>query len=87
MTNPIHNSLNPFHLFPFPFCTTPTRLTRGKLAGIDNVIGLLHMGLFAVLVQRRAGKGHETGTGGLKNAEGGNELEEGVDPDGLGGAV
>lgn len=45
------------------------------------------MGLLAVLVKRRAGQGHETSTGGLKNAEGGNELEERVDSDRLRGAV
>lgn len=88
MTNPIHNSwVNPFPFFPFPFAHTVPCLTRGKLASINNVIGLLHMGLLAVLVKRRAGQGHETSTGGLKNAEGGNELEERVDSDGLRGAV
>lgn len=88
MTNPIHNSYKSFPFFPlFHLIDHHLRLARGKLASIDDVIGLLHMGLLAVLVERGAGKGHETSTGGLKNAEGGNEFEEGVDSDGFRGAV
>ena len=61
-------------------------LTGGKGAGVDDV-GSVLFDLLAGLEERRAGKGHETGTGGLQDTEGADELHEGVDTGGLGGAV
>lgn len=61
------------------------RLTRGEGAGIDNVGGIL-LNLLGGLGQRGTGQSHETGTGGLEDAEGTDQLEEGVDTVGLSGA-
>lgn len=62
------------------------RLAGGQGAGIDNVGGIL-LDLLGVLGQRGTGQSHETGTGGLEDTEGTDQLEEGVDTAGLGGAV
>jgi hypothetical protein len=61
-------------------------LARGQGAGIDNVGGIL-LELLSLLGQRGTGQSHETGAGGLKNTEGTDELEEGVDAVRLGGAI
>lgn len=62
------------------------RLARGQGAGIDNVGGIL-LELLGVLGQRGTGQSHETGTGGLEDTEGTDQLEERIDTAGLGGAV
>lgn len=60
-------------------------LARRQGASIDNVGGIL-LNLLAGLTKRRAGKGHQTGPGGLKNTERTDQLEERVNTVGLGGA-
>lgn len=65
----------------------PTHLTRGKLAGIDNLVGFLDDGLLVGAVQRGSGQGHEAGTGRLEDAKRRDQLEERVDPRLLGRAV
>jgi hypothetical protein len=62
------------------------RLAGGQGAGIDNVGGIL-LDLLGVLGQRGAGQSHETGTSGLEDTEGTDQLEEGVDTAGFGGTV
>jgi hypothetical protein len=62
------------------------RLAGGKGAGIDNVGGVL-LDLLSLLRQRGTRQSHETGTGRLEDTEGTDQLEEGVDTAGLGGAV
>lgn len=51
------------------------RLAGRQGAGIDNVGGVL-LELLSVLGERGAGKSHETGTGGLEDTEGTDQLEE-----------
>ncbi len=60
-------------------------LARGKHAGVDNIVRLLRVGILVGPIQRRAGQRHETGTGGLEDAKGSDELEERVYPGRLGG--
>jgi len=62
-------------------------LTRGQLAGIDNLVRLLQMGILIGSVQRGARQSHETGPGRLEDAERSNELEERVYPGRLRGAI
>ena len=59
-------------------------LARRQGAGIDDISGIL-LDLLALLGQRRTGKGHETGTGGLQDTEGTDQLQERIDTAGLGG--
>lgn len=61
-------------------------LTRRKGAGIDNVGGLLFSFLVR-LVERRTGKGHQTGSGGFEDTEGCDELHKGVDTIWLSGTI
>jgi hypothetical protein len=61
-------------------------LAGGQSAGVDNVGGLL-LELLVLLGQRGTGQSHEAGTGGLKNTEGTDELEEGVNTVRFGGAM
>lgn len=60
-------------------------LAGGQGAGVDDVSGLL-LELLGLLGQRGTRQSHETGTSGLKDTEGTDELEEGVDTVRLGGA-
>lgn len=62
------------------------RLAGGQGAGVDHVGGIL-LELLGLLGQRRTRQSHETGTGGLEDTEGTDELEERVDTAGLGGAA
>lgn len=62
-------------------------LTRRQLADIDGLVGLLRHGILIHAVEGRPGQGHETGTSRFENAEGGDELEEGVNPGLFGGTV
>ena len=61
------------------------RLAGRQHAGVDNLVRLLQVGVLIGSIQRGAGQGHETGTGGLEDAKGGDELEERVYPGRLGG--
>jgi hypothetical protein len=62
-------------------------LARGQLAGIDNLVRLLQVGILVGSIQRGARQSHETGPGGLENAERSNEFEERVYPGRLRRAV
>lgn len=63
-----------------------TCLARRQGAGIDKISGVL-LDILALLRQRRTRQSHETGSGGLEDTERTEQLEEGVDTAGLGGAV
>ena len=62
------------------------RLTRRKGAGIDNVGGLLFSFLVR-LIERRTGKGHQTGSGGFEDTKGCDQLHKGVDTVWLSGTI
>lgn len=59
-------------------CATGT-LTRRQLAGVDNLVSLESQLLLVGALEGRSGQGHEAGTGRLEDAEGSDELQEGVD--------
>lgn len=61
-------------------------LTRRKGASVDNVRGILFH-LVVGLEKRRPGQSHETGSSGLEDTEGRNELHEGVNTVGLSGTI
>lgn len=87
----IHYGWGKTHIKPWGKTPSPyagrSHLARRKLAGVDDLVGVLDQGVLAHALKRRAREGHEAGSGGLEDAKGSNELEERVDPGLLGRAV